>query len=145
VVLAARARLLPGPLRMSRLVTPGTLLRWHQRLVRWRWACPREGGRPSVDVGVTALIVQVARENPGWGYERIQGELPGLGCRAGVSTARRVLKRLRMPPAPQRDRATWRQFLHSPATTMLACGFFHAGGAVALRRRCVVGGHAVCA
>jgi putative transposase len=46
-VLAALARLLPGPTRMSRLVTPGTLLRWHRRLVRWRWACPPKRGRPA--------------------------------------------------------------------------------------------------
>ena len=48
-VLAALARLLPKPLRMSRLVTPDTLLRWHWRLVRWRWTYPPKGGRPSID------------------------------------------------------------------------------------------------
>jgi hypothetical protein len=46
-VLATLARLLPGPLRMSRLVAPGTLLRWHRRLVRWRWTYPHKGGRPN--------------------------------------------------------------------------------------------------
>jgi putative transposase len=131
---AALARLLPRPLRMSRLVTPDTLLRWHRRLVRWRWTYPPKGGRPSIDAKVAALIEQMARENPSWGYKRIQGELLGLGYRVGASTVRRVLKRLRISPAPQRDRTTWRQFLRSQAATMLACDFFHVDCAVTLRR-----------
>jgi putative transposase len=133
-VLAALARLLPRPQRTSRLVTPGTLLRWHKRLVRWRWTYPHRGGRPPVDAKVAGLIGQMARENPGWGYKRIQGELLGLGYRVGASTVRRVLRRLRIPPAPQRDRTTWRQFLRTRAETMLACDFFHVDCAVTLRR-----------
>jgi putative transposase len=133
-VLAALARFLPGPLRGSRLVTPDTLLRWHRRLVRWRWTYPPQGGRPPADAKLVALIGQMARENPGWGYKRIQGELLGLGCRVGASTVRRILKRLRIPPAPQRSRTTWRQFLRSQAATMLACDFFHVDCAVTLRR-----------
>jgi putative transposase len=136
-VLAALARLLPGPLRMSRLVTPGTLLGWHQRLVRWRWTYPRKGGRPPVDGRVVVLIEAMARENPGWGYKRIQGELPGLGACIGASTVRRILKRLRIPPAPQGSRTTWRQFLRTQAVTTLACDFFHVDCAVTLRRVCV--------
>jgi putative transposase len=99
-VLAALARLLAKPLRMTRLVTPDTLLRWHRRLIRWRWTYPRRGGRPPVDPRTVALIGQMARENPGWGYRCIQGELRGLGIRVGASTVRRVLRRLRIPPAP---------------------------------------------
>jgi putative transposase len=133
-VLAALARLLPRAVRLSRLVTPETLLRWHRRLVRWRWTYPPKGGRPPVDARVAALIEQMARENPTWGYKRIQGELLGLGYRVGAFTVRRVLKRLRIPPAPQRDRTTWRQFLRSQAATMLACDFFHVDCAVTLRR-----------
>jgi len=56
MVIAALARLLPRPVRMGRLVTPDTLLRWHQRLVRWRRAYPRRGGRPPIDARVAALI-----------------------------------------------------------------------------------------
>jgi putative transposase len=133
-VLAALARLLPRPLRVSRLVTPGTLLRWHRQLVRWRWAYPPKGGRPPVGARLAALIEQMARENPGWGYKRIQGELLGLGYRVGASTVRRILKRLRVPPAPQRSRTTWRHFLCSQAGTMLACDFLHVDCAVTLRR-----------
>src|ERR1700745_1944150 len=49
-VLAALVRLLPKSLRMSRLVTPETLLRWHRRMVRCHWTCPHRGGRPPLDV-----------------------------------------------------------------------------------------------
>lgn len=129
-VLAALARLLPRALRAGRLVT----FRWHRRLIRRHWTYPHNGGRPPLDTKVAMLIQQMARDNPGWGYKRIQGELLGLGIRVGASTIRRVLKRLRIPPAPQRDRTTWRQFLRTQAATMLACDFFHADCAVTLRR-----------
>jgi hypothetical protein len=65
----------------------------------------------------------MARENPGGGYQRIYGELLALGDRVGASTVQRVLRRLRIPPAPRRSRPVWRQFLRVQASTMLACGF----------------------
>ena len=90
--------------------------------------------RPPVGARLAALIEQMARENPGWGYKRIQGELLGLGYRVGASTIRRILKRLRIPPALQRTRSTWRQFLRTQASTMLACDFFHVDCAMTLHR-----------
>src|ERR1035437_4900602 len=75
MVIATLARLLPRALRMSRLVTPDTLLRWHRRLVRWQWTYPSRGGRPPIDARLALLIAQMARENPGLVYKRIQGEL----------------------------------------------------------------------
>jgi hypothetical protein len=72
-VLAALARLLPRSVRTGRLVTPGTPLRWHKRLVRWHWTYPHRSGRPPVDSKVAELNGQMARDNPGWGYKRIQG------------------------------------------------------------------------
>ncbi len=133
-IIAALVRLLPRPLRMNRLVTPETLLRWHRRLIRWRWTYPHRGGRPPVDPRIAVLIEQMARENRGWGYQRIRGELLGLGIRVGASTVRPVLKRLRIPPAPQRSQPTWRRFVRTQASTMLACDFFHVDFAVTLRR-----------
>jgi putative transposase len=133
-VLTALARLLPKSLRMGRLVTPDTLPGWHRRLVCWRWTYPHRGGRPPVYTRIAVLIEQMARENPGWGDRRIQGELPGLGIRAGASTVRGVLKRPRIPPAPQHSRTTWRQFLRTQASAMLACDFFQVDCAVTLKR-----------
>ena len=134
-VLAALIRLLPGRLRMHRLVTPGTVLRWHRRLVARKWTYPHRTGRPPVSAEIAALIKRLAIENPSWGYKRIQGELLKLGHRVSASTIRRVLKALKIPPAPERHTdASWRKFLHTQASMMLAADFFHVDCAVSLQR-----------
>src|SRR5690242_7154560 len=134
-VLAALVRLLPARLRAQRLVTPGTVLRWHRRLVTRKWTCPNRTGRSPVSAEIAALIARLATENNSWVYKRIQGELLKLGHRVGASTIRRVLKALKTPPAPERrSDTTWRKFLHTQASTMPATDFSHAGCAVTLQR-----------
>jgi hypothetical protein len=134
-VMAALIRLLPARLRAHRLVTPGTVLRWHRRLVTRKWTYPNRTGRPPVSAEVAALIERLATENNGWGYKRIQGELLKLGHRASASAIRWVLKALKIPPAPERRTdTTWRQSLHAQAATMLAADFFHVDCAVTLQR-----------
>jgi putative transposase len=91
-ILAALTHLLPRTVRMYRLVTRGTVLRWHRRLVTRKWTYPHRTGRPPVSAEIAALIERLATENHGWGYQRIQGELLKLGHRVSASTIRRVLK-----------------------------------------------------
>ena len=116
------------------LVTSGTVLRWYRRLVTRKWTYPPRTGRPAVSAEIAALIERLATENTSWGYQRIQGELLKLGHRVGASTIRRVLKALKIPPAPKRRTdTTWRQFLRAQAATMLAVDF-HVDCAVTLWR-----------
>src|SRR6266700_6127081 len=111
------------------LVTPDTILRWHRDIVRRRWAARSmrgKTGRPATRRNTRALVLRLARENPGWGYRRIHGELAGLGVKVAPSTAWEILKNAGIDPAPRRTGPTWSQFLRSQADAILACDFFTA-------------------
>jgi len=108
-VLAALIRLLPARLQMHRLVTPGTVLRWHRRLVTRKWTYPNRTGRPPVSAEIAALIKRIATENNGWDTRESKASCSSTDT-------------------------TWRQFLHTQAATMLAADFFHVDCAVTLQR-----------
>ena len=132
-VIAALARLLPWHLRMQRIVTPGTLLARHRRLVKKKWTYPNATGRPKVPEQIGELVRRLARQNPRWGHRRIQGELLGPGYRIGAGTIRRILAAAGLMPAPVRASSTWRQFLASQASGILACDFLHVDTVVLTR------------
>src|SRR6266496_4628380 len=125
VLLAAFSRVLPRRVwKTSLLWTPATLLRWHRELVARRWTYPhRRPGRPPTRAEVRALVVRLARENPSWGYRRIQGELLGLGIKLAASTVWTTLKDAGIEPAPRRLEQTWAEFLRQQATSILECDF----------------------
>ncbi|MCQ4046659.1 integrase core domain-containing protein [Streptantibioticus rubrisoli] len=129
--LAAPLHQLPrARLRMLHLiVSPDTILRWHRNLIRRRHARisrRKRPGRPATRRAIQALILRLARENCGWGYRRIHGELAALGIKVAPSTAWEILQAHGIDPAPERDRQTWAAFLRGQAHAILACDFFTA-------------------
>ena len=132
-VLAALARVLPKAVRAVRIVTPGTLLRWHRRMAAARWRQPRPQGRPPIPDQLITLVLRLARENQRWGVVRIQGEPRRLGHRVAASTIRKILRAHRIPPPAHRDES-WRAFLRAHAATLLATDFFHVDCVLTLER-----------
>ena len=128
-LLATLASVIPRARRrgLRLLVTPDTILRWHREIIRRRWAARSmrgKTGRPATRRNIQALVLRLARENPGWGYRRIHGELAGLGVKVAASTVWEILKKAGIDPAPRRTGPTWSQFLRSQADAILACDFF---------------------
>jgi putative transposase len=125
-LIAALTRLLPTRRRLGLLVTPATILRWHQRLVSRHWTTqPARSGRPAIPAGLRALAVRLATENPTWGYRRVHGELIGLGYQIGASTIWKILHNAGIDPSPRRAGPTWTEFLRAQANGILACDLFH--------------------
>lgn len=124
------ALLAPLPREMLRslrlLVRPDTVLRWHRDLMKERHArtCrPKRPGRPPTVRSIRTLVLRLARENNGWGYRRIHGELAVLGIKVAPSTVWQILTAEGVDPAPERTATTWAAFLRSQADALLAMDF----------------------
>jgi putative transposase len=114
---------------MATLVTSETLMRWYHRLIAQKFDGSTHRaplGRPLVAEEVERLTVQMAEENPTWGYRRIQGALANLGHPIDKLTVRNILRRHHMEPAPQRRKAgmSWAQFLKMHWEVLAATDFF---------------------
>ncbi|MEV1171387.1 integrase core domain-containing protein [Nonomuraea sp. NPDC049784] len=112
--------------RLRLLVRPDTVLRWHRDLMKQRHArtCrQKRPGRPPTVRSIRALILRLVRENPGWGYRRVHGELTTLGIKVAPSTIWEILKQAGLDPAPERASTTWADFLRSQADALLAADF----------------------
>ncbi|MCA9078379.1 MAG: integrase core domain-containing protein [Planctomycetaceae bacterium] len=109
------------------IVSPETILRWHRELVARKWDYShrrRKVGRPRVRPEIVELTVRMARENPSWGYDRIQGALANVGYRISDSTVANILKQHGIEPAPQRVKSgSWAMFLRSHWETIGAIDF----------------------
>ena len=110
------------------LFTPDTILRWHRELIarKWDYSARREKkpGRPPTSEEITQLVLQIARENPSWGYDRILGALANLGHEISDQTVGNILKAHGIEPAPERKRqTTWKTFLGSHWDVLAAIDF----------------------
>jgi putative transposase len=125
VFLAAAGRLLGRASRPSFFVRPDTLLGWHRQFVRRRWTyAGRRPGRPAVSEELRQLVLRLARENPRWGYQRIVGELAGVGVGVSATTVAKLLRQAGVPPAGARTHLSWHKFLRAHAESIIACDFF---------------------
>lgn len=126
MLMAALRDHLPKSAWAGLLVRPETVLGWHRALVRRKWAAylrrPRRG-RPRTSTECRELILRMAKENPGWGYFRIKGELLKLGQAVAATTIRSVLLGAGIPPSGLRAGPTWKQFLEAHAQTLVAADF----------------------
>jgi putative transposase len=110
--------------QVATLVTPDTILRWHRQLIAQKWTYPtRRPGRPGVLKEIRRLVVRMARENPGWGYTRIQGAMKNLGHRVARSTIATILREHGIPPSAERPMA-WQAFLRAHWPALMAADFF---------------------
>ena len=127
VIMTALSRLVDRGAWAGLLVQPETVLGWHRQLVRRKWAAFRNRrgpGRPRLDPELQKLILEMARDNPGWGCVRIQGELIKLGFRVSATAIRKLLRTNRIGPAPLRSRLSWKKFLQAQASAILVSDFF---------------------
>ncbi len=113
--------------QVATIVTPDTILRWHRQLVAMKWDYSerhKSVGRPRIRQVIVDLILRFGKENPTWGYDRIQGALANVGYHISDTTVGNVLKAHGIEPAPDRKRqTTWRTFIRAHWDVLAAIDF----------------------
>ena len=107
---------------------PDTILAWYRRLIAHKFDGSkqrRDAGRPRTTPEIEELVVRLARENSGWGYDRILGALGNLGHRVSDQTVGNILRRHGIAPAPKRSRTTtWTDFIHRHRAVLAGTDLF---------------------
>ena len=113
---------------VARIAKPDTILAWYHKLIARKFDGSKQRrciGRPPVNPDVVKLVVRFARENPGWGYDRIVGALDNLGHQVSDQTVGNILRRQGIGPAPKRSQTTtWKDFIRSHMDVMAGTDFF---------------------
>jgi putative transposase len=115
-------------MELTTIVTPDTILRWHRTLVAQQWDYSdrknKQPGRPRIRQVIVNLVLRFAKENPTWGYDRIQGAVANIGYHISDTTVGNVLKQHGIEPAPDRKRqTTWKTFIKSHWDVLAAIDF----------------------
>jgi putative transposase len=107
---------------------PDTLLAWYRKLIANKFEGSKvrqRAGRPRMDEEAGRLVVQMAKENPSWGYDRIVGALANLGYLLSDQTVGNILRRHGLSPAPKRKQAiSWKDFIRSHMEVLVGTDFF---------------------
>src|SRR2546422_53964 len=109
---------------LAAVAKPDTLLAWYRKLIANKFngsKFRKSWGRPRVDEEIERWVVRMAKENPGWGYDRIVGAMANLGFRLSDQTVGNILRRHDIPPAPKRKQATsWKDFIRADLAELAA-------------------------
>src|SRR5215469_15883354 len=101
--------------KVAGIAKPDTLLTWYHRLIAHKFDGSKQRrsvGRPRIHSEIENLVVRLARENSGWGYDRIVGALVNLGHQVSDQTVGNILRRHGIGPVPERSKTTtWKDFI----------------------------------
>ncbi len=113
--------------QICEIAKPATILAWFRKLVAQKYdgSSKRGPGRPRTALERRELIVEIAKDNPDWGYTKIRDALRGLKVEVSRTTIADILREAGLEPAPERDKKrTWKQFMRSHSESLYACDFF---------------------